>query len=263
MADIAAAFDAADKAAPLGAYGCFLLEREGDSLRVIAATAEMRVAAAKWVKLPLSADDPLAAAARDRSAIWLAGSDECLSEFPSLSTSISQDVQGRAVIPLVVGGECVGVLGVAFLERRTFDSDEREYLAAVANLWAQALHRARLAEAERDAMRRVLEAEASATRKKDEFMAMLGHELRNPLAPIVTATSLMRVRGRATSGELGNRRPAGAAYRAAGGRLAGYLADHVREAVSQAGARAARRRSRASHREYVAGLPVKRMSSFT
>jgi signal transduction histidine kinase/CheY-like chemotaxis protein len=37
-----------------------------------------------------------------------------------------------------------------------------------------------------------------ANRAKDEFMAMLGHELRNPLAPIRTALELMRLRG--TSG---------------------------------------------------------------
>ena len=34
---------------------------------------------------------------------------------------------------------------------------------------------------------------------KDEFMAMLGHELRNPLAPILTALQLMELRGDATS----------------------------------------------------------------
>lgn len=34
-----------------------------------------------------------------------------------------------------------------------------------------------------------------ANRAKDEFMAMLGHELRNPLAPIMTAVQLMRLRG--------------------------------------------------------------------
>jgi signal transduction histidine kinase/CheY-like chemotaxis protein len=35
----------------------------------------------------------------------------------------------------------------------------------------------------------------SANRAKDEFLAMLGHELRNPLAPILTALELMRLRG--------------------------------------------------------------------
>ena len=34
-----------------------------------------------------------------------------------------------------------------------------------------------------------------ANRAKDDFLAMLGHELRNPLAPIVTALQLLRLRG--------------------------------------------------------------------
>jgi signal transduction histidine kinase len=40
----------------------------------------------------------------------------------------------------------------------------------------------------------------SANRAKDEFLAMLGHELRNPLAPILTALQLMQLRG-VTGGE--------------------------------------------------------------
>ena len=35
----------------------------------------------------------------------------------------------------------------------------------------------------------------AANRAKDEFLAMLGHELRNPLAPITTALELMKLRG--------------------------------------------------------------------
>ena len=35
----------------------------------------------------------------------------------------------------------------------------------------------------------------TASRAKDEFLAMLGHELRNPLAPILTALQLMQLRG--------------------------------------------------------------------
>jgi signal transduction histidine kinase/CheY-like chemotaxis protein len=37
--------------------------------------------------------------------------------------------------------------------------------------------------------------EAAGSRRKDEFIAMLGHELRNPLAPMVTALELMKLRG--------------------------------------------------------------------
>jgi PAS domain S-box-containing protein len=40
-----------------------------------------------------------------------------------------------------------------------------------------------------------------ASRAKDEFLAMLGHELRNPLAPIVTALQLLELRGEGASRE--------------------------------------------------------------
>ena len=43
---------------------------------------------------------------------------------------------------------------------------------------------------------RLVHEREQAARVKDEFLAMLGHELRNPLAPIVTALDLMRLRGK-------------------------------------------------------------------
>ncbi|MDB4952484.1 MAG: two-component hybrid sensor and regulator [Myxococcales bacterium] len=49
-------------------------------------------------------------------------------------------------------------------------------------------------ELERQAAERAREAAECANRAKDEFLAMLGHELRNPLAPILTALELMRLR---------------------------------------------------------------------
>ncbi|MCA1579802.1 MAG: MEDS domain-containing protein [Acidobacteria bacterium] len=45
-----------------------------------------------------------------------------------------------------------------------------------------------------DALRQKLAQLAEADRHKDEFLAMLGHELRNPLSPIVTAVQMMRMR---------------------------------------------------------------------
>jgi CheY-like chemotaxis protein/two-component sensor histidine kinase len=41
----------------------------------------------------------------------------------------------------------------------------------------------------------------AAARAKDEFLALLGHELRNPLAPIVTALELMKMRDASTQRE--------------------------------------------------------------
>jgi PAS domain S-box-containing protein len=47
--------------------------------------------------------------------------------------------------------------------------------------------------------KRARQAADQANRAKDEFLAILGHELRNPLSPILTAVQLMRVRGETTS----------------------------------------------------------------
>jgi signal transduction histidine kinase len=67
-------------------------------------------------------------------------------------------------------------------ERLTLLMEERETLHAER---AQLLQRASDARAEAEL----------ASLAKDEFLAMLGHELRNPLAPIVTALQLLRRRG--------------------------------------------------------------------
>ncbi len=47
----------------------------------------------------------------------------------------------------------------------------------------------------RQEMGRLRAESESANRMKDEFLAMLGHELRNPLAPMVMALQVMRLRG--------------------------------------------------------------------
>jgi signal transduction histidine kinase len=52
-------------------------------------------------------------------------------------------------------------------------------------------HEQARSDAERDAMLAALD---EANRAKDEFLAMLGHELRNPLAPIVAALELMKAK---------------------------------------------------------------------
>jgi signal transduction histidine kinase len=58
---------------------------------------------------------------------------------------------------------------------------------AVTTEVTEQVHARRLAE---DSRREAV----TANRAKDEFLAMLGHELRNPLAPILTALELMRLR---------------------------------------------------------------------
>jgi signal transduction histidine kinase/DNA-binding response OmpR family regulator len=93
-------------------------------------------------------------------------------------------------IPLLGGGQCVGAL---LLGANDASSDDGQ-LAFARALGAHIGQAIVLAESfARERAARAAAEEASRT--KDEFLAMLGHELRNPLAPIVTALELMRLRG--------------------------------------------------------------------
>jgi signal transduction histidine kinase len=100
-------------------------------------------------------------------------------------------VNAFIALPLVIGGERRGVLSFSWPGDHPFEADERRLLSAIARSCEQALERAELYTTEAHARA----AAEAASRTKDEFLALLGHELRNPLAPIVTALEVMRLRG--------------------------------------------------------------------
>jgi signal transduction histidine kinase len=99
----------------------------------------------------------------------------------------------RAVIcvPIRKASRFVGAMAVHMNEPRRWSGGEIELVQQVASRCWESIERARV-ERERAAL---LEAAEAANRAKDEFLAMLGHELRNPLAPIVTALHLMKLHG--------------------------------------------------------------------
>lgn len=87
------------------------------------------------------------------------------------------------VFPLLARGRKLGVLLLGFSSARSFGAAEQALASEVAGRVAIALDNALLYSKIRDADRR-----------KDEFLAMLAHELRNPLAPIRNAVEIMRLR---------------------------------------------------------------------
>lgn len=91
-------------------------------------------------------------------------------------------------VPLVARGRTLGALvALRTAPGSGFGDDDRVLLAELARRAALALDNVRLLAAAQAALR---EAEG-ASRVKDEFLAMLGHELRNPLAPIVSTLEVM------------------------------------------------------------------------
>ncbi len=112
---------------------------------------------------------------------------------PAIREAVRElELQCVVVVPLMARGRTLGVMAAMQAESgRGLEEEDQALVAELAHRAALALDNARLY-AEAETARRQAEA---ANRAKDEFLAMLGHELRNPLAPIVTALSLMARRG--------------------------------------------------------------------
>ena len=91
-----------------------------------------------------------------------------------------QGEQGAALCPLVLGGRVRGVL-VLLGKPQQFDGARLALAREVADRASIAMENARLYTAVQEADRR-----------KNEFLAMLAHELRNPLAPIRNAVHIMQ-----------------------------------------------------------------------
>jgi len=84
-------------------------------------------------------------------------------------------------VPITVHGRAVGTFTMAFAESdRSYTADDAALAEELARRTAFALENARLYEQLRDADRR-----------KNEFLAMLAHELRNPIAPVRNALTIL------------------------------------------------------------------------
>lgn len=107
------------------------------------------------------------------------------------ATYATTSIRAVVCVPISKGGRFVAAMAVHSLSARAWRDEEVELVERVASRAWESIERARI-EAERA---RLLAAAEEANRTKDEFFAILGHELRNPLAPIKTALQLMQMRG--------------------------------------------------------------------
>src|SRR4051812_47026034 len=98
-----------------------------------------------------------------------------------------EGIRAAAFIPLVADGRLIGKFMTYFDSLHEFSDDEMALSITIARQLAFGLQRHRSVQALFEAQRQL----ALAGRRKDEFIAMLAHELRNPLAPITNAIALL------------------------------------------------------------------------
>ncbi len=92
----------------------------------------------------------------------------------------SYGIQAYCCHPLMVQGQLIGTLSFGTRTRPHFSPDDVETMHTVADQVATAMERMQAQAALRAANEQLREAD----RRKNEFLAVLSHELRNPLAPI-------------------------------------------------------------------------------
>jgi K+-sensing histidine kinase KdpD len=185
-AEVAGAIAARGAALP-GACGCAVALRRPDGTLELAATrGAAELVTGGLLTLPADATFPLARAAEERTPVFFAGG-------PS----------AWAALPLESRGELLGAVGVVFEGPLPFDDEERGFLRALAYQCAQALERARLYEAEREARltaQRLEEAARRAMEREEQLLGIVSHDLRTPLAAIRMSTALL-FRGGDLSGD--------------------------------------------------------------
>ena len=125
--------------------------------------------------------------------------------FPRAPLAASEGLHGAFAFPIRRGGEVLGVIEFFSRELQQPDADLLARIAALGSQIGQFVERQRAELAMREsearktyereqllARERAARSEAElANRAKDEFLAMLGHELRNPLGAITNATSVL------------------------------------------------------------------------
>ncbi|MDB5391888.1 MAG: multi-sensor hybrid histidine kinase [Planctomycetaceae bacterium] len=163
----------------LDCYFNFMVNDAGDGLR-LTSSAGISADAANSISQLSFGQAACGAVALNRKPITMMGIQESQEDIAQLPKSLG--IRCYAGNPLLAGDRLLGTLSFASRTRDRFDSDELEFLATISHYVTAAYERLRLIGQLRESDRR-----------KDEFLATLAHELRNPMAPIRNGLRLLQV----------------------------------------------------------------------
>jgi PAS domain S-box-containing protein len=156
------------------------LEREKRTSALLAKVAQ----ASRTLNMALSSQDIAAALEAEVRDILQAGKasvllDETGGDCGAMEAAVSGD---RLAVPLIDRkGNWIGLVQASEKAGGDFTAEDEAILVQLASIAANGFENARL-----------LASLKEQDRRKDEFLAMLAHELRNPLAPISAAADLLK-----------------------------------------------------------------------
>jgi PAS domain S-box-containing protein len=160
-------------------YFNYMVDETGEALR-LASWAGVRDETARTMERLAFGQSICGTVALHRQAIVATGIQD--SDDPRLQRVKGLGLRAYVCRPLLDDGRLLGTLSFGSRTRDRFPDDELEFLRTITRYVEVACERLRLVQQLREADRR-----------KDEFLATLAHELRNPLAPLRHSLEIMRL----------------------------------------------------------------------
>jgi PAS domain S-box-containing protein len=162
----------------IDAFFNYMIDETGDALRLVSWLGIPDEIVKELTPLPFGQNINGIAALERRPivATYIQQSDD-----PHAQRAKSLGLRAGVCEPLQINQELLGTMSFATRSKDEFTPDELDFLHTICQYVAVAYERLRL-------VKKLLEAH----RRKDEFLATLAHELRNPLAPMRNAVELLK-----------------------------------------------------------------------
>jgi signal transduction histidine kinase len=113
-------------------------------------------------------------------------------EHPEEERFLELDLRCRVVAPLLSGAETIGMLSVVRREPSSFDEEEIELLVLLGRFLGATVQNIRAYEAERETVEELRRLSAL----RADFVSLVSHELRSPMASLIGSAQTLRERWR-------------------------------------------------------------------